>query len=204
MSNVFNSYILKAEDFAKPILEHLQAIVHHACPEVEEAMKWSFPHFIYKGKILCSMASFKGHCAFGFWLAPEMKDPDDIFKRGKEKEESAMGHLGKIRSLKDLPSERILIKYIKEAMKLIDAGVVLPTKNKTKKAEAIPLPVEVFHQLSKNKIASSFFYSLSASQQNEYTTWILQAKQESTKERRVLQMIEQLSEGKTRNWKYEK
>ncbi len=201
---MFNTYILKSKEFAQPILMHLQFVVHKACPDVEEAMKWSFPHFLYKGKILCSMASFKEHCAFGFWLATEMKDPDDIFLRGKEDVESAMGHLGKIKSMKDLPSDKILIKYIKEAMKLIDADVVLTSKTKAKKAEAVPLPIEFSKALTKNKIANSFFKSISISQQNEYTNWILEAKQESTKERRIVQALEMLAESKTRNWKYEK
>ena len=52
--------------FAQPILTEIRETVHAACPDVEEAMKWSFPHFVYKG-MLCSMASFKEHAAFGFW-----------------------------------------------------------------------------------------------------------------------------------------
>ncbi len=204
MKNIFNTYIIKSQDFAIPILEHLQYLVHKACPDVEEVFKWSFPHFLYKGKILCSMASFKEHCAFGFWLAPEMNDPDKIFMRDKDGVESAMGHFGKIKNLNDLPSDKVLLKYIKEAMQLIDQGVTLSSKIKNKKAEEIPLPTEVFSKLKMNKSALSFFDSLSASQKNEYTNWILEAKQESTKERRTVQMIEQLSEGKTRNWKYER
>lgn len=201
---MFNTYILKSKEFAQPILMHLQYIVHKACPEAEKVMKWSFPHFLYKGKILCSMASFKEHCAFGFWLAQEMKDPDEIFLRGKEDVESAMGHLGKIKSIKDLPSDKILIKYIKEAMKLIDVGVVLTSKTKSKKAEAVPIPIEFTKALTKNKMANTFFKSISISQQNEYTNWILEAKQESTKERRIIQAVEMLGESKTKNWKYEK
>jgi hypothetical protein len=46
----------------------LRDLVHKACPEVEETMKWSFPHFDYKG-MMCSMAAFKQYCAFGFWKA---------------------------------------------------------------------------------------------------------------------------------------
>lgn len=201
---MFNSYILKSKDFAQPILLYLQSTVHKACPEVEEAMKWSFPHFLYKGKILCSMASFKEHCAFGFWYASLMKDSDKIFLRDKDDVESAMGHLGKIKSMKDLPSEKILIKYIKEAMKIIDSGAVPTNKTKPKKAEEIPQPTEFTKALNKNKKAQNFFNSLSASQKNEYTNWILEAKQESTKERRIIQAVEMLGEAKTKNWKYER
>lgn len=199
-----NSYILKSEKFAQEILLHLSHVVHKACPEVEETLKWSFPNFTYKGKILCFMASFKAHCAFGFWLAEKMKDPNTIFIFGKDGKESAMGQFGKIKSIKDLPSDKILIKYIKEAMALIDANVTLTKNTSTKRTEALPLPDYVSKEFNKNKLAKSFFESLSNSQKNEYTSWIIEAKQEATKQKRLLQMILQLAEGKTRNWKYEK
>ena len=63
---IVDAYIAKSADFAKPILMHIRELVHKACPEVEEKMKWSFPHFDYKGEMMCSMAAFKQHCAFGF------------------------------------------------------------------------------------------------------------------------------------------
>lgn len=52
-----DSYIPKSENFAKPILIHFRKLVHTACPEVEEKIKWGFPHFDYKG-MMCSMAAF--------------------------------------------------------------------------------------------------------------------------------------------------
>jgi hypothetical protein len=61
-----DAYIDKSAPFAKPILKHLRKIVHAGCPDVEETIKWQFPHFDYKG-IMCGMAAFKNHCAFGFW-----------------------------------------------------------------------------------------------------------------------------------------
>ena len=61
-----DAYIAKSADFAQPILKHLRKVVHAGCPEVEETMKWSMPHFDYKG-VMCGMAAFKEHCAFGFW-----------------------------------------------------------------------------------------------------------------------------------------
>lgn len=201
---MFNSYITHSKDFAQPILLYLQETIHKACPEVEEAIKWSFPHFLYKGKILCNMAAFKEHCAFGFWYARSMKDPNKIFLPGKEHSGSSMGHLGKIKTVEDLPSEKILIKYIKEAMALIDAGIVLPSKTQEKRLDPTPVPSVIQKILNKNLTAKTFFNTLSPSQQKEYILWILEAKQESTQERRLLQMVQMLSEGKTRNWKYEK
>lgn len=70
---------------------------------MEEKIKWSFPHFDYKGEMMCSMAAFKQHAVFGFWKAALVKDSILI---ENAKSEIAMGHLGKITSLKDLPSDK--------------------------------------------------------------------------------------------------
>src|SRR5947207_1776663 len=111
-----DDYIAKSADFAKPILNHLRKIVHAACPEVMEEMKWSFPHFMYQG-ILCSMAAFKSHCAFGFWKGKLVIGQD-----GKGLDD-AMGQFGRITSIADLPPEKILAGYVKQAVKLNDEGV---------------------------------------------------------------------------------
>src|SRR2546427_1688735 len=111
-----DAYITKSADFAKPILNHIRKLVHATCPDVEETLKWGFPHFMYKG-ILCSIASFKNHCAFGFWKGKMILGKDG------EKDEEAMGQFGKITAISDLPEEETLIQYIKEAIKLNQAGV---------------------------------------------------------------------------------
>lgn len=122
-----DDYISKAQPFAQPILIHIRATIHKACPGVEETIKWGFPHFEYKGAILCSMASFKQHCAFGFWKASVMQDPEKILHIG---EKASMGHFNRISSVKDLPSNKIFAAYIKQAAKLNEDGVVLPAKSK--------------------------------------------------------------------------
>lgn len=194
-----DDYIKKAQPFAQPILTHLRELVHKACPEVEETMKWSFPHFDYKG-VMCSMAAFKQHCAFGFWKAALMKH---TILMDNAKSEVAMGHLGRITSLKDLPSDKTLISYIKEAKKLNDDGVKLPAKIKTAQ-KSIEAPAELIAALRKNKVAQAIFDAFSPSHKREYIEWITEAKTEATKEKRLTQAIEMMAEGKSRNWKYMK
>lgn len=112
MDKRIGNYISKSADFAKPILGHLRKVVHAACPQVEETIKWGLPYFDYKG-MLCNIASFKNHYAFGFWKAALMKDAAIL----KDNNGNVMGHAGEIKSLNDLPSNKILIGWIKEAMK---------------------------------------------------------------------------------------
>jgi uncharacterized protein YdeI (YjbR/CyaY-like superfamily) len=196
-----DAYIAKVADFAKPIMTHLRDVIHAACPDVEETWKWSFPHFMYKGAILCSMAAFKEHCAFGFWKASLMQDTDKVLEM---KDREAMGHLGRITSLKDLPKDAVLKKYIKAAMKLNEEGVKLPPKVKASEKEKKELkPPDYFIKaLKKNKKAEKIFNDFSYTNKKEYIMWFEEAKTDATREKRVEQAVEWIAEGKVRNWKY--
>lgn len=193
-----DAYIDKSAAFAKPILNHLRKLIHKACPQVEETMKWSFPHFDYKGEMMCSMASFKQHCSFGFWKASLMKDPVLV---ETAKSEVAMGHLGKITSLKDLPSDKQLTAWIKEAMKLNDEGVKVK-KEKPVTTKEIPVPADLIAALKKNKKAFAIFEQFPPSHKKEYIQWIEEAKREETRKKRIEQTVEWVAENKQRNWKY--
>lgn len=193
-----DAYIAKAADFAKPILIHLRELVHAACPDMVETIKWGMPSFEYKGP-MCGMAAFKQHCVFGFWKASLMKDPK-LMENAKS--EVAMGHLGCIKTLKDIPSDKKMISYIKEAMKLNDDGVKLVRKPKPKKE--LVVPKYFIDAVKKNIKALTTFETFSPSAQREYVDWITGAKTEDTRDKRLAQAIEWMSEGKPRNWKYMK
>lgn len=193
-----DAYINKeAAPFAQPILRHLRALVHKACPDVEETIKWSFASFQYKGKILCGIAAFKAHCTFGFWH----KDMEKILGQDAAKSGEAMGLLGRITSLKDLPSDATMARYIKTAMELIDSGVAARPKPKAK--AAIPVPADLALALKKNKAAAATWKKFPPSHRREYLEWITEAKREETREKRLLTTMEWLAEGKQRNWKYQ-
>ena len=196
----FDAYIEKSADFAKPILNHLRSLVHKACPSADEKIKWGFPNFEYKNEMLCHFASFKKHCAFGFWKGSLMKD--QWLKENAEME-NAMGHYGKITSLEDLPADKIIMAHIKEAMKLNDEGIKVP-RTKPGKASPIETPGYFLKEIRKNKNAWSNWEKFSNSHKKEYVEWIVDAKREETRDKRMQQAIEWIAEGKGRNWKYVK
>jgi uncharacterized protein YdeI (YjbR/CyaY-like superfamily) len=193
-----DAYISKSAAFARPVLEHFRELVHKTCPGVTETMKWSFPHFDYKG-IMCNMAAFKHHCAIGFWKAALMKDAA-LLTGAKE----AMGHLGKITSVKDLPPDKILTGYIKEAMLLNETGVKTSRRKAPAKKQALEIPAVLQKALAKNKAAREVFEAFSYSNKKEYVEWINEAKTDKTREERLKTAVEWMSEGKVRNWKYQK
>lgn len=196
-----DAYIAKSADFAKPILNHIRALIHKACPGVEEKMKWSMPFFDYKGEMLCHMASFKQHAVMSFWKAALMKDRVLI---ENARSETAMGHLGKLTSLQDLPSDKKLIAWIKEAMQLTDKGIKLPAKSKAAEKQELVVPDYFIKALNKNKIAKQVFEKFPYSHKKEYLQWITEAKTEETRNKRMTTALEWIAEGKGRNWKYEK
>lgn len=198
-----DAYIDKSADFAKPILTHLRELIHTACPDVVETWKWSFPNFDYKGSTMCYMAAFKQHCSFGFLKASIMEDPDGILT---VTEREAMGHMGKITSLKGLPKDAILKKYIKQAMKLNDEGLkVASRKTATEKEKAeLKTPPDFAALLKQNKAAEKIFNDFSYSNRKEYIHWFEDAKTEATRTKRMSQALEWIAEGKSRNWKYQR
>jgi uncharacterized protein YdeI (YjbR/CyaY-like superfamily) len=191
-----DAYIRNAAPFAQPILLRIRKVVHQACPDVQETMKWSFPHFDYKG-IFCGMASFKQHATFGFWkgslLAEKLPKVD----------EKAMGQFGRITSLADLPADRTLARIIKAAAKLNDAGVKVVRAPSPKKL-ALPPPADLMAALGKKPKALAAFKAFSPSQQREYVEWITEARQEATRASRLATAVGWIAEGKPRNWKYMK
>ena len=193
-----DAYIASAADFAKPILNHLRKLVHQGCPEVEETMKWSFPNFIYHG-IMCNMAAFKQHCAFGFWKR-KLLFGDDPKVRAKMDE--AMGQFGRITSISDLPEPGLLLKYIREAARINAAGIKTPATAKPKPKAPLRIPVYFAQALKHNPPAKAAFDGFSYSHRKEYIEWITEAKTEPTRQKRVATTLEWLTEGKPRNWKY--
>jgi uncharacterized protein YdeI (YjbR/CyaY-like superfamily) len=136
----------------------------------------------------------------GFWKASLMKDKKLLENAASE---TSMGHLGKLTSLKDLPPDRVIKAYIREAMELNEMGAKVartkPTRNKK-----VVVPAYFKKAIDKNKAASKVFQEFSPSKKQDYVDWITEAKTEDTREKRMKTAVEWIAEGKGRNWKYEK
>jgi uncharacterized protein YdeI (YjbR/CyaY-like superfamily) len=182
------------------VLKHLRELVHKACPDVTETIKWGMPSFEYKGPYF-GMAAFKKHCVGGFWKSKLLEDPDNYLGERKNAGGEAMGNLGCITSLKDLPPDRALVNFLKQAKKLNDEGVKVERVTKAKKA--LVVPKELTAALMKNKKAKETFENFSPSNKREYAEWISEAKTEETRSKRLKTTVEWLAEGKPRQWKYQ-
>ena len=193
-----DAYIAQAPDYAKPILSKLRELFHKGCPEIEEKIKWGVPHFDYKG-MLGGIAAFKNHVSFGFWKSELMKDTHKLFDRGPK----ASMCVVKIGSMDDMPAEQVLLSYVKQAVALNDAGTKKAPAKKTPTKE-MAVPADLQSLLAKNKKAGAVFEKFPPSHKREYIEWIVEAKRDETRQKRLATAIEWMAEGKSRNWKYMK
>jgi uncharacterized protein YdeI (YjbR/CyaY-like superfamily) len=187
-----DAYIARAQPFARPILEHVRERVHALVPDIEEAMKWSHPTYCKDGRIVLGTAAFKEHAAVNFWRGQEL---------GFDAKTGAMGQLGRLTSVADLPND-----FDAMITRAVELSAIAPAPRKTKHE---PKPAPAMHPdfaaaLGQMPGAKAALDGFPPSAQREYLEWVAEAKQESTRHKRIATAIEWLSEGKRRNWKYEK
>ena len=196
-----DAYLAKAADFAKPILKRVRTLVHRGCPEAVEELKWNVPHFGYKG-MFCMMAAFKQHCMFGFWKRGLlMKRVQGLPGLGG----NTTGWFKRLTSLADLPSDQTLLKLVQEAKILNDLGLKPPKRKPAEnKDRVLDIPGYFMKALRQNKKALATFGAGSYSFRKEYVTWVVGAKTEETRARRLETALQWMAQGKARNWKYEK
>jgi uncharacterized protein YdeI (YjbR/CyaY-like superfamily) len=188
-----DAYIARQAEFARPILVHLRGVIHEACPDGEETIKWSMPSFTYKGKILAGFAAFKAHATFGYW--------NDSMLSQDAKNRSAMGQFGRLTSLDDLPDRATLVALTRQSMALIDEGAKPPRA--TAKKAPFTVPQDLRAAIDAVPAAKATFDGFAPSCQREYVEWVTEAKRDETRAKRLNQSVEWLTEGKKRNWKYE-
>lgn len=196
-----DAYIAKAQPFARPVLKRMRALIHKACPDVEETIKWGAPSFVHHGPLFF-MAAFKQHCAGSFWKATLLKDPEGYLKENHNKGGSSMGHLGRMSSLKDLPPEKTFTGFVKQHMVLNENGLSVKKAPVNKKPVVVPDALAT--ALKKNAKARKVFDAFPPSHKREYAEWIAEAKTEETRLRRIKTAMEWIADGKQRNWKYMK
>lgn len=186
-----DDYIARAQPFARPILERVRERVHAVVRHVEEAMKWSHPTYCVDGKILLGTAAFKQHATVNFWRGQEL---------GFDTKAGAMGQLGKLTKVADLPPD--LDAMIAKASEMTRSA---PPPREAKHAPKPPprMHPEFAAALARAPKARASLDSFPPSAQRDYLEWIAEAKQEGTRQKRIATAIAWLGEGKRRHWKYQ-
>jgi uncharacterized protein YdeI (YjbR/CyaY-like superfamily) len=197
-SSEVDAYIAKAPEFARPILTRIRRAVHRASPQITETIKWGAPHFECSGLLAC-MAAFRKHVSFGFWKGKLLRDPEGLFAGDR----SSMAGM-RVESLADLPPDRVLVAYTKEAVRLNQEGVKLQRPSRSGPAKEAPVPRDLQAALRTDARALAAWQAFPPSHRKEYVHWVLEAKKAETRARRIATTLEWVREGKGRNWKYER
>ena len=190
-----DSYINKAQPFAKPILKKLRTLIHKACPKVTEEIKWSAPFYLYQDRVLCATMGFKKHCALIFWKAPL------IIRKNGAKAKADLKLMRRLTVLEELPPDQDIMAYLRLAMHFNEPTTKLPPREK--RSIPVKVPSDMVLALRANPKAQAVFDAFAPSKRKDYILWITAAKTEATRERRLETAIDWISEGKTRHWKYE-
>ncbi|MHC4840192.1 MAG: YdeI/OmpD-associated family protein [Planctomycetota bacterium] len=192
-----DEYIDSAAEWAQPILAKIRKAFHKA-GKLNEEMKWSTPHFTLGGVIIGGVAAFKKHVNLFFWNGGVI---DDDLARFEKLGKTNNCYL-KIKSVKDLPSQVHLVRWIKQTLEANADGRAKHTA--PRKRPAARAPKDLLAAITANKKAQATWDKFPPSHKREYIEWILEAKRETTRERRIRQAVEMIAEGKDKNWKYRK
>jgi uncharacterized protein YdeI (YjbR/CyaY-like superfamily) len=193
-----DAYIAKSAEFARPILTRLRKLVRQACPTAEEAMKWGHPGYLSDGKILCIFSAFKAHCGLVFWHQEMKKElaGEGLLVR------QAMGHMGRIEKMADLPNDATLLRLFRRAAELTASGQPARPPAAKKPRPELPVPKDLAAALKTNAKAAATFKQFAPSHRRAYVEWITGAKRDETRQTRLATTMEWLAEGKPYNWKY--
>ena len=183
-----DEYIARTQPFAQPIMERLRELMGEVAPTAAEDIRWGVPHWLVNGRILAGMGAFKSHARF--------------FIHGtlSAAEEVTWERFGKLTSPEDCPDVTVLREVLEPRIALLDRGEAFarPTPK-----QAIPMPEDFALALGRIEGAVGAWESFTAAQRRDYLDWVVSAKREETRARRIATASEWIAEGKRRNWKYE-
>ena len=193
-----DAYVAKSAEFAQPILSRLRKLVHQGGPTVEETLKWGHPGFLSDGKILCIFSAFKAHCGLVFWHHEMKKElaAEGLLVR------QVMGQMGRIEKMSDLPNEATLRRLFRRAAELNASGKPARPPSAKKPRPGLLVPKDLAAALKKNAKAATTFQNFSPSHRRAYVEWIIEAKRDATRQKRLATTLAWLAEGKPHNWKY--
>ena len=178
----------KSEEIQELFMEIREILASHD-DRLTEDVKWGMPSYDHK-TIAVGLGAFKKHVSIWFHKGAIMKDDLKLFVPKEESKE--------MRQVKLVPGDKIDVQgikaYLDEAIELNAAGIKIK-KERKKTAKVYVDSGDLMTELVKHKEAAAFFNSLTKNQQNHFATFVEEAKQEATKQRRIARTIDRLSNG---------
>jgi len=189
-----DAYLAKASDEQRPILELIRNTVNSIDNRIQEDWKWAAPCFNMDG-LICWFIAFKNHVGLNFFKGALIEDTQKVFIDTNDKKKgNRMIHY---KSLSDVNVE-VIQDYVKQAILLNERNIKVDIAKK----QNLKTPAYFLEALNENEAAKAVFENFTDAQRKDYIEWLINAKREETRNKRMAQAIEWIAEGKTRNWKY--
>jgi uncharacterized protein YdeI (YjbR/CyaY-like superfamily) len=162
----------------------------------EESIKWGRPSYAFAGRTLIGLAAFKQHFGLWFHQGALLADKAGVLTNAQEGKTQAMRHW-RMTSARDI-KPALVRAYLKETKAHEAAGARVARKS----AVAVETPPELAAALANNRRAKAAFDKLSASCRREYSSYVAEAKQTATKQRRIEKIVPMIVDGVGLNDKY--
>ncbi len=166
--------------------------------ELEETIKWGMPVYTLNEKLVVGLASFKTYVGLWFYQGALLTDEKKVLVNAQEGKTKAMRQLRFHRE--DEVDYHLVKAYIEEAIQNQKAGKEI--KPDTKKP--LDIPDELLAALKADGNLKNSFGKFSVGKQREFTVYVSEGKQASTRLTRLQKIIPMIKDGVGLNDKYRK
>ena len=187
MNSKVTEYIVNQEKWTQE-LQLLRSFLLEL--NLEEAIKWGMPAYLYKGKNILGMSAFKNYVGLWFHQGVFLKDEKQLLLNAQEGKTKAMRQW-RFNSIEEIDKSTVL-EYVLEAMKNVDIGnEIKPVRNK----KPLEIPSYLANAFEKDQDLYLNFNELTLTKKREFTDYISEAKRETTKESRLQKIVPMIKNG---------
>lgn len=179
----------------KEAIGHLRNLAQRT--EAIETCKWGMPVYTIDNKNIFGICRFKDFFGVWFYQGVFLKDPKKVLRNAQEGKTKAMRHWN-FSSAEAIDDEGIL-SYMNEAIANQKLGKSITP---TKKSAIVEIPELLKEAFNEDRDLRQQFDAFSAYKQKEFCEYIVEAKQEKTKIRRLEKIIPLIQKGIGLNDKY--
>jgi len=167
----------KAQDWQRPILAGLRKCILDC--GLSEEVKWGAPVYVHHGNVV-GLGAFKNHIALWFFEGGTLKDASKVLMNAQQGKTVAMRQWRFVAG--DAVNEKLVKAYVTEAALNMERGI--KTRKSAAKVEVV-VPALLQEFLHADPEVKAYIDGLAPSHRRDFSDHISNAKQETTKLRRL-------------------
>jgi uncharacterized protein YdeI (YjbR/CyaY-like superfamily) len=163
---------------------------------LSETVKWGGPCYMSKDRNVVGLGAFKTYFGLWFYQGALLKDKEKVLVNAQEGR-TRWQRQWRMTSAKDIRPAQVK-RYVREAIRVAKSGRGI----KSDRVRPIVIPQELKSALGSSRKAGSSFAKLRPGVQREYAEYVLSAKREETRQRRIQKILPMIAAGSGLNDKY--